>query len=126
MLAEKVFIQETSNSPGFEIDAATGKIEIFGKSTLANPIQFYKDLIARFLKYLEAPCRETSINIKLQYVNTSSSKWLFYFLKNVEGKHKSSSIFTINWFYEEDDESIFEAGDIYKSLLQMPFNLHQY
>ena len=120
---QKIVISKTNESPGFVIDWGTGIIEITGKSTLENPVQFFKKILANLTDYFENPRPFTTINFRLDYVNTASSKWVFYILKNIESKHQKKTWVEINWFYESDDESIQEAGEVYKTLVKAPFNL---
>jgi hypothetical protein len=56
-------------------------------------------------------------------LNSSSSKWLFHILKGIQGKFQGKKIITINWYYDEDDDSMLEAGEVFQSLLSLPFNL---
>ena len=44
-------------------------------------------------------------------------------MKNLQNKYQGKKIITINWYYELDDEAILEAGEVYQSLLNLPFNL---
>ncbi len=64
-----------------------------------------------------------SVDFILQYLNSSSSKWLFHILKGLQAKFQGKKIITINWYYDSDDESILEAGEVFQSLLNLPFNL---
>ncbi len=64
-----------------------------------------------------------SVDFILHYLNSSSSKWLFHILKGLQAKFQGKKIITINWYYDSDDESILEAGEVFQSLLSLPFNL---
>lgn len=110
-------------SPGLLIDSYSGHIEISGNSTLNNPTRFFKEVLQNIIEYFEEPNPVTTVNFRLNYVNTSSSKWLFYILKNIEERHNIKSSIQINWYYEYDDEVILEAGETYKALVKIPFNL---
>jgi hypothetical protein len=56
-------------------------------------------------------------------MNSSSSKWLFHILKGIQNKYHGKKLITINWHYDADDESMLEAGEVFQSLLNMPFNV---
>ncbi len=61
----------------------------------------------------------------MEYFNTSSSKCIldvFKKLENVFKKNNEEGV-TINWYYEEDDEDMLEAGEDYQSILKIPFKM---
>jgi hypothetical protein len=120
---EKIIINKTMESPGLVIDSYSGYIEISGNSTLNNPTRFFKEVLRNIVSYFETPKPTTSINFRLNYVNTSSSKWIFYILKNIEARHHKKTTVQINWYYDYDDETILEAGETYRTLVKVPFNL---
>ena len=54
-------------------------------------------------------------NIKLEYLNTSSTKRIFMLLKKRTDGEKYEKV-KVNCYYEEDDEDMHEAGEYYASL----------
>jgi hypothetical protein len=63
------------------------------------------------------------VNIQLEYFNTSSSKCILDVFKKLEAIYKSGNEVVINWFYEEDDEDMLEAGEDYQSIIKIPFKM---
>ena len=63
------------------------------------------------------------MNIQLEYFNTSSSKCILDVFKKLEAIYKSGNEVLINWFYEEDDEDMLEAGEDYQSIIKIPFKM---
>ena len=62
--------------------------------------------------------------MQLEYFNTSSSKCILDVFKKLENLHnKSVAEVVINWYYEEDDEDMLEAGEDYQSILKLPFKM---
>ena len=61
-------------------------------------------------------------NIAFEYFNTSSSKCLFDLFKKLGKLENDDRDLNINWFYEEDDEDMMEAGEDYSDLLDLEFN----
>ncbi len=41
----------------------------------------------------------------------------------LEAIHKGKSEVIINWYYEEDDEDMLEAGEDYESIIRVPFKM---
>jgi hypothetical protein len=61
------------------------------------------------------------VNIKLEYFNTSSSKCILDVFKKLETVGGTNM--TINWYYEEDDEDMLEAGEDYQAIINIPFKM---
>ena len=65
----------------------------------------------------------TNIEIFIEYYNTSSSKSILDLLKRLEGIHENGNDMLLKWFYEDDDESLMESGEEFKSMVNIPFEL---
>ena len=44
-------------------------------------------------------------------------------VKIIERIHKAGNNVVINWYYEEDDEDMLEAGEDYEDIIKLPFNM---
>jgi len=120
---EPISIAGTPKTPTVHFDAGNGKIEIKGRSIPENSIEFYKPLVDWLEQYLSTPAALTEVNIQLEYFNTSSSKCILDVFKKLEAIYKSGNEVLINWFYEEDDEDMLEAGEDYQSIIKIPFKM---
>ncbi|MBN2350316.1 MAG: SiaC family regulatory phosphoprotein [Bacteroidales bacterium] len=116
------FVKEDVLRPKFRIEKKKKSVSFEGQSGLANPELFYAQVTHRILGLIQNFDNKITINFKLEYINTSSSKWILHILKTLQAVKPDADIL-INWYYEEDDESIEEAGEVYQSLLRIPFNL---
>jgi hypothetical protein len=76
-------------------------------------------------KYAAKPQSSTNVNIQLEYFNTSSSKCILDVFKKLEAINKGGSQVVINWYYEEDDEDMLEAGEDYQAIINVPFKMVQ-
>ncbi|HBS85250.1 MAG: nuclear pore complex subunit [Bacteroidetes bacterium GWF2_38_335] len=120
---ESISIEGTPKTPTVNFDASTGKIEIKGRSIPENSIEFYKPLVDWLESYSSSPQKLTEVNIQLEYFNTSSSKCILDVFKKLESIHKAGNEVLINWYYEEDDEDMLEAGEDYQSIIRIPFKM---
>jgi hypothetical protein len=118
-----ILIEGTPKTPTVKFDADTGVIEIKGRSIPENSIEFYKPLIDWLEDYSTVPQKLTQVNIQLEYFNTSSSKCILDVFKKLENVYKGKNEVIINWYYEEDDEDMLEAGEDYQSILKIPFKM---
>jgi len=115
-------IDATPKTPRVYFDAADGHIEIRGRSIPENSIEFYKPLLDWLEEYGNDPQPKTKAEIQLEYFNTSSSKCILDVFKALEDIHKKGKTeLKIHWYYEEDDEDMFEAGEDYQAIVTVPF-----
>ena len=120
---ESLLIEGTAKTPNIRFDGNQGLIEIKGRSIPENSIEFYKPLVDWLDKYSQGPKQTTKVNIQLEYFNTSSSKCILDVFKKLETIHKANHEVVINWYYEEDDEDMLEAGEDYESIIRIPFKM---
>ncbi len=120
---DPIIIEGTPKTPTVNFDATTGKIEIKGRSIPENSIEFYKPLVDWLEGYGASAQAHTVVNIQLEYFNTSSSKCILDIFKKLENIAKAGSDVIINWYYEEDDEDMLEAGEDYQSIIKVPFKM---
>ncbi|MBD79911.1 MAG: nuclear pore complex subunit [Crocinitomicaceae bacterium] len=120
---ENLEIDGSSKTPIINFDPNEGKFEIGGRSIPENAVDFYRPIYNWLDEYVKSPVKATELNIKLEYFNTSSSKCLLDVFKKVEYLTKNSlGDVTVNWYYEEDDEDMLEAGEDYDIIISIPFN----
>jgi hypothetical protein len=121
---EAYFSEQTAKTPFIQFDSQTGKFEMKGKSIPENSKVFYTNMFEWLDKYITKPVALTTLDIQLDYFNTSSAKCvidLFKKLESIEKNNKGKVI--INWHYNEDDGDMQEAGQDYQSIVKVTFNL---
>ena len=116
-------IEGTPKTPTIRFDSKTGIFEIKGRSIPENSVEFYKPLVDWLENYKEEPLPKTTIDVRLEYFNTSPSKCILEVFKKLEAIHKAKNEVEINWYYEEDDEDMLEAGEDYESIIRVPFKM---
>lgn len=118
-------IEKTKCTPHVEF-YENGKFSINGKSIPENIFIFYDPILKWLNEYIKHPSTNTILDVNLEYFNTSSSKCLldmFKILSNIKLYNKHDNV-TINWFVEDDDEGMIEAGEDFKSILKnINFNI---
>jgi hypothetical protein len=123
MIMRRILFDETNNSPAVKIDEEKGFLEISGKSTLPDPVDFYSNLLKSILTYKQKSGGLRRMNVHLSYMNTGSSKWMYHIFKQLEKMSSYTETMEVNWYYEEDDEAMAETGKDYMSMLTIPFNM---
>lgn len=122
---EKIKIEPTPKTPSVSFDYNSGLLEIKGRSIPENSIEFYKPIIESLEKYGIKPSSVTTVNVQLEYFNTSSSKCILDVFKKLETIHKNGNQLVVNWYYESDDEDMLEAGEDYQAIISVPFKMIQ-
>ena len=113
---ESFTLDGTKKEPEINLDPEKGLIEIKGRSIPENPVGFYEPVFKWLENYSANPQPVTTINIDLEYFNTTSAKSLFNLFKSLEGL---PSEVILNWMYEEGDDDIMFAGEDYKAMLKL-------
>jgi hypothetical protein len=116
-------IKETVNTPSVRIFGDEHRVVISGQSRLEDPTLFYEELTVLLDDCMNDFKTHASIDFILNYLNSSSSKWLFHILKGIQARFQGKKMVTVNWFFDGDDDSMLETGEVFQSLLSMPFNL---
>jgi hypothetical protein len=121
----KFELKETATTPNINFDPVSGTLKIEGRSIPENVIDFYHPVLRWIDDYSKNPNDQTEIHLKFEYFNTSSSKRIFDIMKKLEKiAIDTNQKVIINWYYEEDDEDIYFAGNDYKALIsRVEFNL---
>lgn len=120
---ENIMLEGSPKTPTVNFDSATGNLEIKGRSIPENSIEFYKPLLDWITSYSVSPAANTTVNIQLEYFNTSSSKCILDVFKKLEVIKNGGNAIIINWHYEEDDEDMLEAGEDYEAIIGIDFKM---
>lgn len=120
---ENLTIEGTAKTPTVDFNASKGLLELKGRSIPENSIEFFKPLNDWVEAYGKSPQAQTEVNMKLEYFNTSSSKCILDFFKKLEVINGKGTTVNINWYFEEDDEDMEEAGEDYGAILNLTFKM---
>ncbi len=98
-----------------------GKIFIMGRSITENPGDFYRPVHEWISKYAQTYFEKSIIDLGFEYINTSSTKWIFNILKELSELREIVNNAKVTWYYEQGDEDMCELGFILRSLVECPF-----
>ena len=119
---ERIFLESSRITPLVNFDPEDGLLEMRGRSGSENAIQFYQQVVQGLSEYAENGGESFVASFAFEYFNTSSSKCLFDIFKRLVKIRDSGREVDINWFYEEHDKDMMEAGEDYSDLLEIEFN----
>lgn len=120
---ENLHLEGSAKTPSVDFNCETGVVELKGRSIPENSIEFYQPLNEWIDAYGKTPKAETTVDIKLEYFNTSSSKCILDLFKKLEALNGNGTSVKVNWYFEEDDEDMEEAGEDYQAIIGLPFNM---
>ncbi|HPD95290.1 MAG: DUF1987 domain-containing protein [Bacteroidales bacterium] len=116
-----LFIKGTSKTP--QIDFKPGFLQISGRSIPEDSSSFFQPVLNWLEDYLKNPEQLTRVNIQMEYVNSNSNRMLFSILKLLDESYSQGHNIVINWYYEEDDDTIKNLGKDLQALVKVPFKL---
>jgi len=123
---EEYYVKKTLNTPEVRFSTYEGTLRIEGRSIPEDPGETYELIIEQLNEYFKNPMQLTRVDIKLEYINSGSSKYLLELMRIMKKNYDEGKDCLVNWHYEEDDESILELGQHYKNTIQIPFKLMDY
>ncbi len=120
---EPINIEETEKTPRITYLPEQNKIKIEGKSIPEDPREFFNPILKWFEEFSADPPDETTVEVKLEYFNTSSSKTFLQIFKKLENIVRKKKKVIIEWYYEVDDYDMKECGEDYRTMLKVPFKM---
>ncbi|NME67600.1 DUF1987 domain-containing protein [Flammeovirga aprica] len=109
---EKLFIKKKEFVPEVNFDPAKGLLEVSGQSYHEYTAEFFEPLFVWVSKYLEEGGLNITLNYKMTYFNTASSKSFFKIIEMLqEYQEKGKGEAVVNWYYKKDDEDMLETGE---------------
>lgn len=125
-LTESWQIESTKQTPAIHFDGDNQLIVFKGEMYPENITEFSEPIFSWLEKYLEQPTNLTlTVNIELNYFNSSSSKLLLdLFDKLEEAVINGNRNIMVNWIYDSDNEYAQEYGEEFQEDLEyLPFHL---
>jgi hypothetical protein len=104
-------INKTKYTMDVNFNKDTGVLEMAGSSYPENALDFFGPIIEWIKQYISHINNPIVMNIRLNYLNTSSTKCILDIFEILEQYYKSGGDVKVNWYYAEDDEDIMETGE---------------
>ncbi len=114
-----LYIEKTINTPKVKFD--NGVLVISGRCIPENAILFFEPLFKYIVEYSLNPLPLTTVNIFMEYSNSSTNRSLMTIFTLFEKFFESGNKIDINWYFEAGDEFMMDLGNDFKSILKMPF-----
>ena len=116
-------IRRTEKTPGFEYNPDANTIIISGKSIPEDHKTVFDPILDWLSIFVTNPQDKTLMVLKLNYFNSSSSRYFMKILRKLEVIPEAGKKIEIHWIYEKDDIDMYDCGLDYKELVEIPFSL---
>jgi hypothetical protein len=121
MYPESFKAEPTKRTPRIILEP--GKIFIMWRSIPENPTEFYRPVYDWIASFVKDNTQKVKIDLGFEYINTSSTKWIFTILKEFNEMKNLSEYANVTWYYERGDDDMSELGFIIRSYVECPFLL---
>ncbi len=113
---QKLIIPPAKATFGINFDPARNVFEISGNSFPPNAMEFYEPIIDWVKDYLTLDVKDPiTIDFKVNYYNTSSSKYIFKILELFHEHNLETQNVKINWYSYDIEDELYED---WRSLIQ--------
>ena len=122
MITGEIHILPTDNTPEF-LFRPDGIIKIIGRGLIGNKSEVTEQIGIWIDEYVTKPAETTYVIIAFEYLNSFCTTILVSILRKFSQVLLHSGKLVIQWYYEEDDEDMLEAGEDYESIIRVPFKM---
>ena len=114
---EHFSLPPTQKTPEIKCDATTGLIKISGNCVPEDAVDFFTPVKNWLTLHSESPTKVTKIDVELHYFNTSTSRVLLNLFRLAKTHEDKGKLVNVDWYYEDGDEDIKEAGEDFQTIL---------
>lgn len=115
-------IEAKKTSPQVVIDKENHSIDISGSSTFKNTSWFYSNVLKWAIAFNQSGAASTTINLRLNKVNDSSTKWIMLIMRKMATLVPGHKI-VVNWYYQPTNIHMQINGERLKLNSLVPVNL---
>tara|TARA_B100000674_G_scaffold475674_1_gene469014 strand:+ start:1279 stop:1677 length:399 start_codon:yes stop_codon:yes gene_type:complete len=119
-------LNATETTPSVNFNPETGELIIEGNSIPNDAEEFFNPILSWLEEYVSSTRVKTTLVIKLHYFNVSSSKRILYMFYKLNELLKFNKPVVIKWYYSEDEDEMFEVGQDFAFMVNIPFHFIEY
>jgi len=126
---ENITLTSSPTTPYFpevKFDAKKGICEISGESYMEETYKFYLPLINWLKNYTKEVKKPIELNIKLIYLNTSSTKCVLDMLEILKDYEDEGGKVKVNWYYDASDPDMVDEVEDFEAESGMKIALHEF
>jgi len=119
MLTGEIHILPSVITPEFHF-CSEGMFKIRGKGLYKSRTEDVEQVQNWVEEYLKNPAEVTYVIIAFEYMNSLCTTFIVSILRSLTGVILHSKKIVIHWYYEEDDEDMFERGEYISMSFDIP------
>ncbi len=126
---ENITLTSSPTTPYFpevSFDVDKGICEISGESYMEETYKFYLPLINWIKDYAKHIKKSLELNIKLIYLNTSSTKCILDILEILKDFEDEGGKVKVNWYYDKSDPDMVEEVEDFEAESGMKIELIEF
>lgn len=112
--------------PDVNFDYNTGVCEISGESYMEETYKFYLPLLTWLKDYVKNEQKQLELNIKLVYLNTSSTKCVLDMLEILKDYEDQGGNVKVNWFYDKNDPDMIDEVEDFEAESGIKIELQEF
>lgn len=113
-----ILSEHTSSTPLIEIIPKKGCFLLKGRSMPENPAKIFGSLVEYTKKYSQKPAKNTRVIFDLEFINSTSLKYITLFLHAFQLNEPQAETFTVVW-KANTVEHILPPGKSYKNFFSI-------
>lgn len=107
-----IHLSKTSQSPEVDFCFSQHILSMTGEAYPENANDFFHPLLLAVEQYLTSVDGQNIVcNFHLTYFNSAATKMLFNLFELLNESACSSNRITVNWYHDEEDDTILEFGE---------------
>ncbi len=121
-----LIIEGTQDTPEINFNAKTGILLIKGRANAGGMSVFYKTMEAWLVEYLKNPNENTTVDLRLEYMNSVFNKLLYIFLDKCKGIINMKKGLIIKWYHYKEDEDAIDECLRFSKIIDFPIELIEF
>ena len=126
---ENITLQSSPATPYFpevNFNVDQGSCELKGESYMEETYKFYLPLINWIKDYTKNIKRKLELNVKLIYLNTSSTKCVLDILEILKDYEDQGGEVKVNWYYDKSDPDMIDEVEDFEAESGMKIELREF
>jgi len=116
--------KKTTSTPYILADEEKSYMKLEGRCFPESPSLFFKEISVWLESYLASGFSVFTFDCAIDYFNSSTTKWLFNILANMDKRAAEGKKVIVNWITDESNGMIIECGeDFREDMKNLEFNL---
>jgi hypothetical protein len=118
-----LYIKKGLETPLIDFKVDEGYLLFEGRAIPEDSISFFEPILILLDQYEKKPNLSLTVDFKLEYFNTSSAKFILKILLVLKKIDTGLCNVVINWYFDEDDDDMFEVGQDYEHFVKIIINM---